>query len=236
MVITCAPNFETQKYLALKKRRAREVGIALSLIEFQADATTAMLVDAVTVAARTSSGVVVQLPLPAHIDREAVLAAIPVTHDPDGFWYGSHGSACVPPVVEAIAEILRRYEVPCAEAQVVVLGAGRLVGRPAVAYMQAAGAHVSLFTEPSVAQQEALKTADIIISGIGVSHYITPDMVKSGVVVCDAGTSEDGGILVGDVDPAVAEKAALFTPVPGGIGPITIAALLSNLVKLAVRQ
>ena len=76
-----------------------------------------------------------------------------------------------------------------------------------------------------------LRSADVIISGAGVPHMITPDMVKDGVVLIDAGTTEDSGVLVGDVDPLCAEKAALFTPVPGGIGPITVATLYENVLR-----
>jgi methylenetetrahydrofolate dehydrogenase (NADP+)/methenyltetrahydrofolate cyclohydrolase len=94
---------------------------------------------------------------------------------------------------------------------------------------------VTILTEADTNIEDVLNNAEVIITGIGRPHFVTPDMVKEGVLIFDAGTSEDGGVVVGDVRPDVADKAALFTPVPGGIGPVTVAVLLRNLVTL-VRQ
>jgi methylenetetrahydrofolate dehydrogenase (NADP+) / methenyltetrahydrofolate cyclohydrolase len=230
--ITCEPNFETQKYLELKKRKAAEVGITLRVIELPATVTTQEVVACVRVVASEVDGVVVQLPFPAHIDREVVLSAVPIDKDPDGFAYAENPAACLPPVVGAIKEIAQYYSVSFAEKQVVVLGAGRLVGSPAVRFLHTAGAEVTISTEHNGAQAQQLLDADIIVSGIGEPYFITVDKVKHGVVVFDAGTSEDGGLMVGDVHPDVVHVASLFTPVPGGIGPITIALLLRNVVQL----
>lgn len=231
-VVTCAPNFETRKYLEMKIKKAASVGVTLKVVELPADATTEEVVSCISQIVRGSAGVVVQLPLPNHIDREAVLSAVPADKDPDGFSYGQVADACLPPVAGAIDEISSRYNVVWLNKSVVVLGGGRLVGLPAAEYARQAGAKVSMLTEETYDEQ-VLQTADIIISGIGQPRFITPAMVKEGVVVFDAGTSEDGGVLVGDVDPEVESKASLLTPVPGGIGPITIAYLLRNLVSLA---
>ncbi len=230
--ITCAPNFETQKYLEMKKKKAASVGITLNVVELPEDASTEMVLSCVEKVAKESDGVVVQLPLPAQIDREQVLSAVPASKDPDGFLYGQVGGACLPPVVGAIDEISKIHNLDWVGKNVVVLGEGRLVGTPAAAYARLKGVKVTVLTKDTY-QEELLKEADIIISGIGQPHFIKPQFVKEGVVVFDAGTSEDGGVLVGDADPLVAEKASLITPVPGGIGPITIAYLLSNLVTLA---
>ena len=98
------------------------------------------------------------------------------------------------------------------------------------------GAQVSVVTKESTDTNELLKDADIVIAGAGQPGLVTAAMVKDGVMIFDAGTSEDGGTLVGDVNSDVAKKASLFTPVPGGIGPITVAVLLKNLVTLAERK
>ncbi len=232
VAITCAPHFETKKYLEMKNKRAAAVGIELIVTELPITATTEELVARVESAIKTADGVVVQLPLPAHIDTAAVLAAVPADKDPDGFLYGAVAGACLSPVVGAIDEISKRHAVEWVDKQVVVLGEGRLVGRPAAIYARAQGAIVTVLTKETY-QENKLRLADIIISGIGQSHFIKPAMVKVGVVVFDAGTSEDGGVLTGDVDPTVATVASLITPVPGGIGPITIAYLLRNLLTLA---
>lgn len=231
VAITCAPNFETQKYLQLKQQTAASVGIALTVVELPEDATTEAALACIARVSGEADGVVVQLPLPSQIDRETVLAAVPAKKDPDGFSYGRTGGSCLPPVVGAIDEISSRHGVFWEGKEVVVLGEGRLVGQPAAAYAQARGAEVTVLTKGTYTAA-ALSSADIIISGIGRPHFITPDLVKDHIIIFDAGTSEDGGVLAGDVDPDVASKASLLTPVPGGIGPITIAYLLRNLVQL----
>ncbi|MCA9356841.1 bifunctional 5,10-methylenetetrahydrofolate dehydrogenase/5,10-methenyltetrahydrofolate cyclohydrolase [Candidatus Nomurabacteria bacterium] len=233
-VITCAPNFETQKYLEMKKQKAGAVGINLNVVELAVDSVTKDVTDCIEQVAKESDGVLVQLPLPSQIDREVVLSAVPVDKDPDGFLYGREEGACLPPVVGAIDEISTKYNLDWASKKVIVLGQGRLVGQPAASYAEKNGAEVTIFTKETF-DQSKLKTADIIISGIGQPHFITRELVKDGVIIFDAGASEDGGVLAGDVHPEVAEVASLFTPVPGGIGPITIAYLLRNLLRL-VRQ
>jgi methylenetetrahydrofolate dehydrogenase (NADP+)/methenyltetrahydrofolate cyclohydrolase len=230
--IACAPNFETKKYLELKKKKAAEVGITLRVVELPETVPTDEVVACIKAVLPDVDGVVVQLPFPPHIDREAVLAAVPVTKDPDGFSYGSVSGACVPPVPAAILEIAAAYNVSFHGKNIVVLGQGRLVGAPTAHLLQEQGMLVTVVTESTHDTAEVLKNADVIISGIGKPHFITPAMVKKDVVVFDAGTSEDSGVVVGDVHPVVAEMAALFTPVPGGIGPVTVAVLLKNLVSI----
>lgn len=230
--ITCAPNFETKKYLAMKQRRAEAVGIILKVVELPADTTTEQAIAQVQEAAAVSDGVVVQLPLPEHIYKDAVLKAVPVSKDPDVFAYGEKRDRILPPVVGAIDAISKHHKIEWKNKKVVILGQGTLVGIPAARYARKQGAKVRVY-EDGTLDQSSLKTADIIVSGIGQPAFITADMVRDGVIIFDAGTSEDGGELVGDVHPAVADKAAFITPVPGGIGPITIAYLFKNLIKLS---
>lgn len=237
VVVACDPNFETQKYLALKKTRAESLGITLVVEALTRESDTAAVIAAITASLPNTDGVVVQLPLPSHIDTKAVLAAVPATYDVDAFTYqGEPAAVVLPPVVAAIAEIAERHSITWAGKNVVVFGSGRLVGAPAAAYALTEGAHVTVLDETSLNTADIARTADIIILGVGKPNLLTPDMVKEGVVVFDAGASEDGGLLVGDAAPTVAEKAALFTPVPGGIGPITVAVLFQNLLELKVRQ
>jgi len=230
--VTCAPNFETQKYLAMKKRRAAAVGISLNVVELPADATTEQVMECVLAVAAQSNGVVVQLPLPDHIDATAVLQAVPPSKDPDGFSYGEKRDRLLPPVVGAIDVISSVHGVEWKNKRVVILGKGKLVGQPAARYARKQGARVRVYDETNL-DLSSLTTADIIVSGIGQPAFLTAAMLSKDVVVFDAGTSEDGGVLVGDAHADVAEVASLVTPVPGGIGPITIAYLLKNLVKLA---
>ncbi len=229
-ILTCSPNFETQKYLDLKQKKAHAVGIETEVVELDKDVTTEAILATVVALASRCDGVVVQLPLPAHIDTAAILQSIPVTHDVDAL--NPATTAVLSPVVGAIAEILKVYQVPIFERLVTVVGSGKLVGMPVAQWCIAQSAAVSVVTKDTADIAYYTRNADIIVSGAGVPGLITPTMVKDGVVILDAGTSEEGGMLRGDADSACAEKAALFTPVPGGIGPITIAVLLQNLVVL----
>lgn len=232
-IVTASPNFETQKYLALKKKKAAAAGIATTVIELLEDCTTADVVQTIKTAADQSDGIVVQLPLPKQIDTNVALAAVPVSRDVDGIHFDGEGDV-LPPVVGAIASIAEKHDISFSGKQVVIIGAGRLVGAPALLWVTEQGATATVLTEttPENEMQHAIAQADIIISGAGSPAIITPEHIKVGVVIFDAGTSEDGGALVGDVDPACADKASLLTPVPGGIGPVTVAYLLKNLITL----
>lgn len=236
-VFTCAPNFETQKFLALKKRRATEAGIAVNVVEFPEQATTEEIVGSVCTAPMQTDGVIIQLPFPAHIAIDEVLACVPPHLDVDVLSYHGALDDVLPPVVGAIREIARRHHVPFQGARVVVVGNGRLVGRPAAAWAAAMGARVDVVTveTSNEAANTLLAAADILILGAGIPHHITPDRVRRGAVIFDAGTSESSGVLAGDADPSCADVASLMTPVPGGIGPVTVAVLLRNLVLLAGR-
>lgn len=235
VVITCAPNFETKKYLTLKKERAQNLGIDLEVVELPATANTEDVLRAIETVAHAYAGIIVQLPLPKSIDTTSVIAAIPGTHDVDAFGYESGKVDILPPVVGAIAEISKLHQLDWQGKNVVVFGSGRLVGSPAAYYAKQHGALVTVITE-TTPDATAVAKADIIILGVGKPCLLTPAAVKDGVVVFDAGASEDGGLLAGDADPEVALKASLFTPVPGGIGPITVALLFRNLLELSQKR
>ncbi len=231
-VFTCAPNFETQKYLALKKKKAEEVGLGLNVIEFMMENTTEEIVQSIKQAANSADGIVVQLPLPAHINTHDVLCAVPQNLDVDAVHYDGESEGVLPPVVGAIKAIAEHHGVSFVGKKVAVVGKGRLVGAPSAIWAEKMGADVSAVDKDTKNAEEILKNADIIISGAGVPGLITAEKIKDGVVIFDAGTSEEEGQLRGDCAPDCADKSSLFTPVPGGIGPITIAILLRNLVTL----
>ncbi|TAJ14579.1 bifunctional 5,10-methylenetetrahydrofolate dehydrogenase/5,10-methenyltetrahydrofolate cyclohydrolase [Patescibacteria group bacterium] len=150
------------------------------------------------------------------------------------FQTSSNEFPAIPPVPAAMWYILKRNNVTVEGANVVLIGGGRLVGRPANILFKRLGANVTVLVKgDNVA--EATKNADIIISGAGAPALIKPDMVKEGVVIIDGGTSESGGIVVGDADPLCAEKASVFTPVPGGVGPIAVTEIFANLVALKAK-
>ena len=231
-VFTCAPNFETQKFLNLKQKRAAEVGIQVELRTLDANCTTEMVVAAISECLPVSDGVIVQLPFPAQVDANIILAAVPVSHDVDVLRYAGEATSILPPVVGAIDEISTRESVVWRGKRVVVVGTGRLVGAPSACYARNRGSEVIVVTRETAEAPTLIASADILILGAGVPGLITAHMVKPGVVVFDAGTTEEGGVLVGDATTEVAMVATLVTPVPGGIGPITVAILLKNLLLL----
>ncbi|OGG85982.1 hypothetical protein A2392_03220 [Candidatus Kaiserbacteria bacterium RIFOXYB1_FULL_46_14] len=232
LVVTAAPNVETQKYLNLKCRFAEELGIEVVVQEFSSEVTTQDIQDFLVGAFATYDGVIIQLPLPVQVDTALLLSLLPKQLDIDVANYVATEAEILPPVVGAIKEISKRHQIDFVGKKVVVVGRGRLVGKPAALWAEAQSAAVTVVDKDTVDASTILKEADIIISGAGVPGLITPEQIKEGVAIFDASTSEEGGVLRGDADPACAEKCSVFTPVPGGIGPVTVAVLLRNLVQL----
>jgi len=232
-VFTCAPNFETQKYLSLKKRKANEVGIDLNVVEFPEGIKTDEVAQSVLHAAAQTDGIVLQLPFPTNVDVDEVFRNIPKDLDVDVINYDGFDYDILPPVVGAIDRIAKKHDVIFTGVNLAIIGQGRLVGKPAKIWAEKQGARINLINKETQNTDEILKHSQVIISGAGQPGLITKEKIQSGVIIFDAGTSEDGGVLRGDADSSCAEKASLFTPVPGGIGPVTIAILLKNLVYLA---
>ncbi len=220
------PTPATRSYLKIKERSAEAAGC-----EFREQRDFSFA---------TADAVIIQLPVPTGL--ESMLDSLPREKDADvlsraareAFERGDTG-ALLPPVVGTIAEIFETHCVHVAGKRAVVVGAGFLVGTPSATWLKQKGAQVEVATSKTENLSEMLKSADIIISGVGSPHLIKPEMLKEGVVLIDAGTSESGGVLAGDADPACAPKCSLFTPVPGGIGPLAVAKLFENAVTLAER-
>jgi len=222
----------TRSYLKIKAKSAEEAGC-----DFRETNSTEFPSDA--------DAVIVQLPLPLEMNTEEVLNAIPVEKDADvlssvaraAFESGGlRNPHLLPPVVAAVKHILEFAQMSVALKNAVVIGEGFLVGKPVATWLKNQGAEVIVATKDSGDLSSILATADIIVSGAGSPHFITPDMIKEGVVIIDAGTSESNGTLKGDADPACAAKCSMFTPVPGGVGPIAVACLFENAVTLAERS
>jgi methylenetetrahydrofolate dehydrogenase (NADP+)/methenyltetrahydrofolate cyclohydrolase len=174
-------------------------------------------------------GMVIQLPLPEHIDTTKVLNQVPPIFDIDGL---AENSLFYPPVAGAIYEIIKRHNIDVEGKRVLIVGKGILVGKPVAKLMLQLGAEVAIADKTTGADtlKEMAMESDIIITGAGVPNLIKPDMVKTGVVLLDAGTSTQSGNVVGDIDHACEHKARLFARTPGGVGPMTIAVLFKNLV------
>ncbi len=221
----------TESFIKIKSRAAERLGVDVIRRELSVSSTTEDALSALADMAARAQGIIVQLPLPPGIDAEKLIGAIPPACDVDAL--GPKPHAALAPVAGAVAEILKQQNIDPSGKRAVVVGAGRLVGKPSAELLTLMGAHVSFITEQAGSLAE-LKDADIVVLGAGNSGFIKPEMLKPGVVLIDAGTSEAaGGKMMGDADPACANMASVFTPVPGGVGPIAIAMIFRNLFALS---
>ncbi|MDH4320152.1 MAG: bifunctional 5,10-methylene-tetrahydrofolate dehydrogenase/5,10-methylene-tetrahydrofolate cyclohydrolase [Desulfobulbaceae bacterium] len=242
----------SQSYVTAKNKTAHALGIYSEQKTLPADTTEADLLALVDQYNNDPkiNGILVQLPLPKHINEAKVLYAINPDKDVDGFHPVNVGKMVLgeqcflPCTPHGILELLSRSGVQTSGAEVVVLGRSNIVGKPIANLMlqkRAAGnATITLCHTRTKNTEEHTKRADIIIAAVGVPKLVTADMVKDGVVIIDVGVnrigmSESGkAILAGDVDfEAVKEKASYITPVPGGVGPMTITMLMKNTVQAA---
>jgi methylenetetrahydrofolate dehydrogenase (NADP+)/methenyltetrahydrofolate cyclohydrolase len=227
-------------FVRQKERAAEKVGVTIVRREFPVSVSEDELCADIATLVNDPSvdGIVIQLPLPPTMNLSRVLDMIPMAKDVDVLAsesiaaFGRGEAPVIPPVAGAIQEILDRGKVSVISKDALVLGHGRLVGIPAALFLRHNHARVTVIDKPVRDLGVLTRDAEIIVSGVGQPGLLTPDMVKEGAVIIDAGTSESEGKLAGDVDPLCQEKAALYTPVPGGVGPITVAMLLKNLAVL----
>ena len=187
------------------------------------------------------TGFIVQLPLPKSVNTEKVLLAIDPKKDADGLNPVNLGSLVlsankvIPCTPKAILTLLNEYKIKLSGSKVLIIGRGTTVGRPLSILLsqKPTDATITLAHSATNNLMDLIKVADVLVVAIGVAHFIKPNMVKPGCTVVDVGITREDGKLLGDVDPAVAQVAAYFTPTPGGVGPMTRAMLLSNLLELA---
>jgi len=228
---------ESRIFMEKKKGVTERLGIVALIREEEVDTTGEAKKIIYAIADEGYDGVVIQLPLPKHFDAQEILDALPENLDIDMLGakakesYRQGLTKRVPPVAGAVQEIFNHHHIDLQNKKIVILGKGRLVGEPVMLMLERLGLNYENFdiNTPQEIILESLSGTDIIISGMGTPHFIKSEMVKGDSVLIDAGTSEYAGKLVGDIDPQCAEKAAFITLVPGGIGPITIAALFRNL-------
>ncbi len=240
----------SHSYVSGKHRDCAEVGISSIRIDLPASASKSDILKAINDlnSSKDVTGYIIQLPLPVGIDSLELLELIDPAKDADGLHPVNLGrlvlnvsgemTSPVPCTPAGIVELLRRYDVSLSGKQVAVLGRGVTVGRPLGLLLTRKGidATVTLLHSASKNIPEALQNADVIVAAIGVPHFVKPEWVKNGAAVLDVGISRNGaGELVGDVDPKVSDVAGYLSPNPGGVGPMTRAMLLKNVVELASR-
>ncbi len=232
----------SQMYIRMKHRACEQVDIGSVGMELAGDATTEQVLQAVTRLNNDTDihGILIQLPLPKQVDFERVIAAVHPKKDVDGFHPFNLGllfsakPQFVPCTPKGIMTLLAEYKIELAGTRAVVVGRSIDVGRPMSALFTNADATVTLCHSKTKNLAEEIRHADILVSAIGKAHFITREMVKHGAVVIDVGINQLNGKLVGDVDfAAVTTIASAITPVPGGVGPMTIATLMENTYRAA---
>ena len=230
-------------YVEGKHSDCAEVGINSIRVNLPVGASEQEIIKAVTDLNNNPecTGFIVQLPLPKTVDTEKILLAIDPKKDADGLNPVNLGNLVlsvnkiIPCTPRAILALLNEYKIKLSGSKVLIIGRGTTVGRPLSILLsqKPIDATITLAHSATTNLTELIKEADVVIAAIGIAHFIKPNMVKPGATVVDVGITRVDNKLLGDVDPAVAQVAAFFTPTPGGVGPMTRAMLLSNLLELA---
>ncbi len=235
----------SHSYVAGKHRDCQEIGINSIRVDLPADATQADILAAIRDlnSARECTGYIVQLPLPRGIDTQAILEAIDPAKDADGLHPMNLGrlvagyDAPLPCTPRGIVELLNHYKVPLNGAEVVVIGRGLTVGRPLGLLLTRKQENATVTLTHTGTKDLAAHTrrADIVVAAIGQAHFLKAGMIKPGAAVLDVGISRTDQGLLGDIDPGVSEVASWIAPMPGGVGPMTRAMLVTNVVDACER-
>jgi len=246
-------NPASHKYVSMKRKMSAEVGIESYHSELPATASQAEVLELVQCLGADPKihGILVQLPLPDQVDEKTILEAVPLTKDVDGFHplnigglaMKGHDPEFVPCTPNGVIELLDRSGTGISGAEAVVLGRSNIVGMPAALLLVKRNATVTICHSRTKDLQAVCKRADILVAAIGRPRFVKGDWIKPGATVIDVGTNliedktrKSGRRLVGDVDfDAASEVAGAITPVPGGVGPMTIAMLLANTLRAASR-
>lgn len=230
------------QYVKMKGKTAEKVGISFRSANFPSSISTEELIAEIKKISiePNMKGLIVQLPLPAGLEKDKILNAIDPKIDVDStgqvntdlFYQGK--PYVVFPTAAAVMELLKRTEQDLSTKKFLILGRGQLVGKPIEFLIKQYGYAYDVAHSKTENTDELLKNADVIISAVGKPKLIIGSKIKPGAIVIDAGTSESDGGIVGDVDvESVSNIASFFSPVPGGVGPITVAKLLENVLKVA---
>ena len=230
-------------YVEGKHRDCAQIGIKSIKVNLPATANTGEVIKAVKDLNQNTecTGFIVQLPLPRGVNSEEVLLAMDPDKDADGLHPVNLGKlvlgakSLVPCTPKAILALLNEYKIKLSGSKVLIIGRGPTVGRPLSILLsqKPINATVTLAHSATTNLLELIREADIVVAALGSTHFIKPAMVKSGAVLIDVGITRGATGLLGDIDPAVIKVASYFAPMPGGVGPMTRAMLLSNVIELA---
>lgn len=245
-VIMIGDNPASKVYVKNKSKACNEVGILYEEYLLEEDTTQEELIKLIKKLNEDKSinGILLQSPIPQHLDINEAFKAITYAKDVDGFTPSSVGKLCIGEdtfiscTPYGVMKMFEEYNIDLTGKNVVILGRSNIVGKPLIQCCLQKHATVTVCHSKTKNLDKHTKQADIIISAIGKPKFVTLDMVKDGVIVIDVGINRDeNGKLVGDVDfENVKEKASYITPVPGGVGPMTIAMLMNNVIKATIQQ
>lgn len=238
-VVLVGENPVSKTYVNQKRKASQKINVNFKLFKFPTKIKTLKLKDEIKKILPSVSGLIIQLPLPQSIKTQEILDSIPSEKDVDCLSEESLGefytgeSLILPPMASSVYQLLQEYRIKVKGKNIVIVGAGKLVGKPLFLWFLQKEATVSVLNKSTKDIMSFTRNADIIISGVGKPNLITGEIIKKRAVVIDAGTSYKKGKLTGDIDfKSVSKKAGYLTPVPGGVGPLTVACLLENVVKL----
>lgn len=245
VIIKVGDNPSSEIYIKNKIKQCTAVGIETELKTFTADIGEDTLIKAIKTLNEDLKvhGILVQSPLPKQLNEKKIMSLIDPLKDVDGFNINNVGALAtnneqiIAATPQGIIKLLEKEKVKLAGSHVVIIGRSNIVGRPLALALLNRDATVTICHSKTRNLKEITLTADILIVAIGKAKFITKDYVKDGAIVIDVGINRVLGKVIGDVDfDDVARKASLITPVPGGVGPMTIASLLANLVKISKRE
>jgi len=246
-ILLVGDDYASQMYVNMKEKKALDLGISVNVHNFEKNINENKLFKLISQLNNDKSvdGIMVQLPMPEHINESKVLERILPSKDVDGLTstnlgklFKNDSSAIAPATAKGVIKLLDNYDIKVDGKRAVVIGRGDISGLPIAAMLQNRDATVTICHSHTQGLKDICKDADILVSSIGRAEYINSEYVKNGSVVIDVGTNRNSeGKLVGDVDfNSVKNIAGYITPVPGGVGPMTIACLFDNLFEIYSRN
>ena len=227
-IIQAGDRSDSNSFIKAKNKFAEEIGAKTQLIKYPVSVTQEEILN--TIKSSTAQGIILQLPIPEHLNKKELLDAIEPIKDVDGLGRGEH----IPATARGIKELLEFYKISLRDKKVVVIGRSDLVGKPIAKMCEVEGAQVTVCHRETKDIPTITKQADIVIVAIGQAKHITYQFVKPGQIIIDVGINRVAEGLVGDVDfDSVAPIVGAITPVPGGVGQMTVLALFENLADAA---
>ena len=242
-IVVCGNNPESRLYARLKEKKSKEVGILATVCSLPTKTKEEALIKKIKELNASVDGIIVQLPLPSKFDTRKVLDSIDTAKDVDGLTSSTMGhllmgdETLAPATPKGIVRLLNEYKIDTKGKDVVIVNNSNIVGKPLAMMLMQREATVTVCHKHTKDIKAHTKQADILVSGVGIPRFISKEMVKKGAVVIDVGVTKNGDKVVGDVDfERVKEKVAFISPVPGGVGPMTVAMVIENLISAKIAQ